>query len=104
MRLYQQAIRSARANGFLHVEALANELAARFYAAHDFDVIAETYLQNARYCYLRWRADGKVRQLEQLYPHLGTEELKPGLTGNDRSASRIPRSRNREQGIAGGLR
>ncbi len=31
-RLYERAIRSARANGFVHNEALANELAARFYA------------------------------------------------------------------------
>ena len=28
------------------------------------------YLRNARYGYLRWGADGKVRQLDQLYPHL----------------------------------
>ncbi|CAE6714781.1 Adaptive-response sensory-kinase SasA [Paraburkholderia nemoris] len=81
MRLYQQAIRSAHANSFVHIEALANELAARFYAAREFEVIAETYLRNARYCYLRWRADGKVRQLEEMYPHLGMEELAPGPTG-----------------------
>lgn len=81
MRLYQLAIRSAHANGFWHVEALANEIAARFYAALEFEVIAEAYLQNARYCYLRWRADGKVRQLEQEYPHLRTGELAPGSTG-----------------------
>ena len=36
MRLYERAIRSARANGFVHNEALANELAARFYSAHGF--------------------------------------------------------------------
>jgi PAS domain S-box-containing protein len=70
MRLYEQAIRSARANGFIHNEALANELASRFYAAHGFEKIARAYLQDARYGYLRWGADGKVRQLEQLYPHL----------------------------------
>ncbi|MEM5429660.1 trifunctional serine/threonine-protein kinase/ATP-binding protein/sensor histidine kinase [Cupriavidus oxalaticus] len=80
MRLYQLAIHSARANGFVHVEALANELAARFYAAREFEVIAETYLHNARLCYLRWRADGKVRQLEQRYPQLG-KALAPGPTG-----------------------
>ena len=40
MRLYEQAIRSARANGFVHNEALAYELAARFYAARGFDKIA----------------------------------------------------------------
>ena len=36
-RLYEQAIRSARANGFVHNEALANELAARFYTARGFE-------------------------------------------------------------------
>src|SRR6266481_1514220 len=70
MRLYEQAIRSAHANGFIHNEALANELASRFYAAHGFEKIARVYLQDARYGYLRWGADGKVRQLEQLHPHL----------------------------------
>jgi PAS domain S-box-containing protein len=69
-RLYEQAIRSARANGFIHNEALANELASRFYAARGFEKIARVYLQDARYGYLRWGADGKVRQLEQLHPHL----------------------------------
>jgi PAS domain S-box-containing protein len=81
MRLYELAIRSARANGFVHVEALANELAARFYAAREFAVIAETYLRHAHYSYLRWRADGKARQLEQMHPHLRTEAFAPGPTG-----------------------
>ena len=47
--LYEQAIRSAHANGFVHNEALANELAARFYAARGFDKIAHAYLRDARY-------------------------------------------------------
>jgi PAS domain S-box-containing protein len=70
MRLYERAIRSARANGFIHNEALANELASRFYAARAFDTIAHAYLREARHCYLRWGAFGKVRQLEQFHPHL----------------------------------
>ena len=57
-RLYEHAIRSARANGFVHNEALANELAARFYLARGFEKIAHAYLQDARYGYLRWGADG----------------------------------------------
>ena len=64
MRLYEQAIRSARANGFVHNEALAHELAARFYAARGFEKIARMYWRDARYGYLRWGADGKVRQLD----------------------------------------
>jgi PAS domain S-box-containing protein len=80
MRLYEQAIRSARANGFVHQEALANELAARFYAARGFEKIARVYLQDARYGYRRWGADGKVRQLDELYPHLREEEPAPAPT------------------------
>src|SRR5947207_58769 len=53
MNLYEQAIRSAQANGFVHNEALAKELAARFYTACGFEQIAKLYLQNARDCYLR---------------------------------------------------
>jgi PAS domain S-box-containing protein len=68
--LYEKAIRSAHAHGFVHNEAVANELAGRFYAARGFEKIAMTYLRDARYCYLRWGADGKIRQLEQLYPQL----------------------------------
>jgi PAS domain S-box-containing protein len=73
MRLYQRAIRSARANGFADKEALANELAARFYAARGFDEIAHLHLRNARYGYWRWGADGKVRELDELHPYLREE-------------------------------
>jgi PAS domain S-box-containing protein len=69
-QLYEQAIHSAHVNGFVQNEGLANELAARFYAARGFEKIAQTYLRDARYCYLCWGADGKVRQLDQLYPRL----------------------------------
>ncbi|HEX3106741.1 MAG TPA: sigma 54-interacting transcriptional regulator [Terriglobales bacterium] len=71
--LYEKAIRSAHANGFLHNEGVANEVAGRFYSARGFEKIATTYLREARYCYLRWGADAKVRQLEQLYPQIGAE-------------------------------
>jgi PAS domain S-box-containing protein len=78
--LYEQAIRSAHANGFVHNEAIAYELAARFYAARGFQKFADAYLLEARYCYRRWGADGKVRQLDQLYPHLREQEPVPGPT------------------------
>jgi PAS domain S-box-containing protein len=70
MRCYEQAIRSAREHGFVQNEGLAHELAARFYAERGFDTIAHAYLREARRCYLRWGAFGKVRQLERLHPHL----------------------------------
>jgi PAS domain S-box-containing protein len=73
--LYERAIRSAHTHGFVHNEALNNELAGRFYAARGFERIAAGYLSDARHCYLRWGADGKARQLEQLYPYLRADRL-----------------------------
>jgi len=72
-RLYEQAIRSARANGFIHNEAIACELTARFYAARGFQDIADMYLGKARSCYRSWGADAKVRWLDELYPNLREE-------------------------------
>jgi predicted ATPase/signal transduction histidine kinase/GAF domain-containing protein len=73
MRLYEQAIQSARENGFVQNEGVAHELAARFYAARGADRIADAYLRDARQCYLRWGGLGKVRQLERLHPWLAEE-------------------------------
>ncbi len=81
MRCYEEAIQSARENSFLQREALADELAARFYRARNFDTIADAYLHKARDCYIRWGADGKVRQLDRQYPHmLDSQPLTPGTT------------------------
>jgi PAS domain S-box-containing protein len=66
-RLYEDSIRLAHENGFLQHEAIGHELAARYYARRGFGRIARTYLREARYCYLRWGAHGKVRQLDELY-------------------------------------
>jgi PAS domain S-box-containing protein len=73
MHLYEQAIHLTRENGLAHDEGLAQEVAARFHAARGFETIAQTYLRNARSCYLRWGALGKVRQLDQRYPQLSEE-------------------------------
>src|SRR5262249_23223457 len=59
-QLFEHAIRSAHDQGFINNAAIANELAARFYAARGFEKIAAVYLLEARYCYQRWGADGKV--------------------------------------------
>lgn len=77
-RLFEQAIRSARTNGLVHEEALAYELAARFYAARDFEDFAHLYLRKARSCYSRWGAEGKIRQLDGVHPHLSEHERAPG--------------------------
>ncbi|HUN95901.1 MAG TPA: AAA family ATPase, partial [Bradyrhizobium sp.] len=80
-QLYDRAIRSAHANGFVHNGALANELAGRFYASRGFEKIARVYLRDARRGYLLWGADGKVRQLDQLHPYIRDYERVSDPTG-----------------------
>ncbi|MEH2403119.1 GAF domain-containing protein [Nostoc sp.] len=70
MRLYEQSISSAREQGFVQYEALANELGAKFYLERKFELIAKTYLQAAKNSYGRWEASAKVKQLEESYPQL----------------------------------
>jgi len=48
-------------------------LAARYYLDRGYETIGHVSLREARYCYLRWGADGKVRQLDQRYPNLHEE-------------------------------
>jgi GAF domain-containing protein len=75
MQWYEEAIRSAHDHGFVQNEALAYELAAKFYRKRGLLLVADTYLRHARLCYLRWGADGKVRQLNALYPGLEAGSL-----------------------------
>ncbi|HEX7634738.1 MAG TPA: ATP-binding protein, partial [Noviherbaspirillum sp.] len=77
MHLYEQAIRSARENGFVQNEGIAYECAAAFYRTNGFESFADSYLKQARDCYARWGADGKVRQLETCYLQL---QAKPEQT------------------------
>jgi predicted ATPase/signal transduction histidine kinase len=70
MRLYEEAIESAREHEFVQNEGLAQEVAAGFYAARGVERIALDYLRGARDCYLRWGALGKVRQLDRRHPRL----------------------------------
>jgi PAS domain S-box-containing protein len=74
MLLYEQAISSAREHGFVQNEGVACEVTARFCTARGFETAADAYLRKAKDCYLRWGADGKVRQLDRLYPHLTAPE------------------------------
>ncbi|MEG4105748.1 AAA family ATPase [Microcoleus sp. S13_C5] len=68
--LYDQAIESARENKFLQNEALASELAAKFWLGKGKEKIAKVYMSEARYGYQRWGAKRKVEDLEEKYPQL----------------------------------
>ncbi|MEK7991922.1 MAG: ATP-binding sensor histidine kinase [Thiotrichaceae bacterium] len=67
---YDYAIDLAKKHGFLNEEALSHELATRFYLALGKTLIAKAYFREASYCYLRWGATRKVRELEENNPEL----------------------------------
>ena len=76
MLLYEEAVRLAREHGFIHVQALSHELAGRFYAERGLGTIADSYMLNARACYERWGATGKVDQLVRRYTALQQDAFK----------------------------
>ncbi|MEA2731972.1 MAG: hypothetical protein QOF70_6447, partial [Acetobacteraceae bacterium] len=77
MRLYEQAIQLAREHGFVQNEGVAHELAAGYYLAHGAVTAGRVHLKEARNCFARWGADGKVRQLERSHPQLREEPRSP---------------------------
>ena len=67
---YDRAIAGARENGYVQEEALASELAAKFYLDWGKEKVAAGYLQEAYSCYARWGAKAKTDDLEKRYPQL----------------------------------
>jgi predicted ATPase/signal transduction histidine kinase len=70
IEFYDKAISGAKANEYIQEEALANELAAKFYLDWGKEKVAAGYMQEAYYCYARWGAKAKIDDLEKRYPHL----------------------------------
>ncbi len=75
IEMYDRAIAKAKENKFLQEEALANELAAKFYQEWSKEKIAQTYIIEAYYCYSHWGARTKVEDLEKRYFQLLTPIL-----------------------------
>ena len=68
--LYDRAIAGAKENDYTQEEALANELAAKFYLDLGREKIAQVYMVEAYYGYIRWGATAKVNDLATRYPQL----------------------------------
>ncbi|MEG4202292.1 serine/threonine-protein kinase PknK, partial [Microcoleus sp. Pol12A5] len=67
MNLYDRAIKLAKENEFVHEEALANELAAKFWFAQEKSDFAQIYLKKAYQGYQIWGAKHKVEDLDEKY-------------------------------------
>ncbi|MHB9037562.1 MAG: AAA family ATPase [Armatimonadota bacterium] len=68
MILYGEAAATAGASGYVHYEALANELAAKFWLKQCREDFARLSVTDAHRGYAQWQAWGKVRALEAEYP------------------------------------
>jgi PAS domain S-box-containing protein len=82
---YDEAIGAAREHGFVHGEAIAWEVASRFYRSRRLSTIADACLRAARTAYARWGAAGKVRELDAALP--GGVPTPPALAEPGRGAN-----------------
>ena len=87
MEMYDRAIAGAKVNEYLNEEALACELAAKFYLSWGKEKIARIYMIDAYNCYVRWGEQAKIDDLEKRYfqllePILQPAKLAANLLGN----------------------
>lgn len=97
MDLYEQAVNSARENDYLQNEAIANELAAKFFLGKGYTVLAKAHILEAHYGYLKWGATAKVKDLEEQYTQFLSGVLATEPTGHKTS------SKNSSTGDSKGL-
>lgn len=87
--LYDQAIKTAHEQGYLHEEALLNEFTAEFHESRGRPLIAAAYRRQAHHRYGLWGAAAKTAALEAAWPHLAAPDaatgpvarMAPGPTG-----------------------
>lgn len=86
MEYYDLAIKGAIKNEYIQDEALANELAAKFYLKNEKKKIAAAYMKEAHFCYSRWGAYAKAKDLEEKYGDLLTSPYEAGIKGKEAAA------------------
>ena len=76
-KLYDESILEARKNEFVQNEAIANELAAKFWLKKKNYRFAQNYFLEAYSCYEGWGAIRKCEDLKEKYPNFITEQKIP---------------------------
>ena len=101
MDYYDRVIDLAKKHDFLNEEALANELAAKFYLAWGKQKIAEAYMTEAYYCYNRWGATVKAKDLELKYPQLLNHLFSSTqVIGNEANTINVETTSSNNSGVA----
>ena len=89
VELYDKAIGEAKKSGVVQDEALANELAAKFWFSRDKPLVGRAYLSEAHSAYERWGARAKVRSLEGSHPFLRRSTTESRTDPHDISRERL---------------
>ncbi len=77
---YDQAIEGASKHGFIHEEALARELAGRFYLERNLKGLSEYYLKSAYNAYREWGAEAKLKQMKDEFPNIISGVIKRNVS------------------------
>lgn len=88
MQFYKQAIESAKEHEFVHMKALAHELAAHFYVEHGFEEFARVHLMKAHGNYMLWGAARKMEHLAERYASFFTPAAPEKSQRNSRRVTR----------------
>lgn len=86
-RLYEQAIKCAAKEKFIHEAAIIGELAGRFYLKQNRPWIAALFLRGALSDYEMWGARNKVELLEEEFQELLEEHEQELERGEDRETT-----------------
>ena len=89
MDLYDCAIQAANDEDFIQDQALAAELAGRFWLERGKSRIGEAYLKDAHHAYRIWGAQAKVAQLITQFPQWLTQNRR---RGSDHSSTDLSRT------------
>lgn len=86
--MYDKSIKTAGDNEFINDEAIANEVAGRFFLRRGMEIIAQAYITAAYNAYGQWGATNKLIDLETRFPGLINKQikLKKALSENDKNS------------------
>ncbi|PCC74016.1 Predicted ATPase [Nannocystis exedens] len=85
--LYDQAIASARRNGFTQYEALANALCGEFYRERQRHFIAPVYMRAAHDGFVQWGAPAKAALIAREFPQAAAAPLTPPVLASEDGAA-----------------
>ncbi|MBI4851599.1 MAG: AAA family ATPase [Acidobacteria bacterium] len=95
---YEKAIELSKEHNYIQEEALANELAGKFYLKQKR--IAKIYFLEAHRCYIKWGAITKASQIEKEYPEIIEQSNKINFLNNSKTSTLLLDAKNTSLDLA----